>query len=269
MSDSSSESEVVCVKDNTSGCRKKRKYGTVFEATKKLRNSSYETGEDCHCKRYQCFLNVSENERNTLIRDFNALGDRNSQNAYLSGLISVNPVKQRRPRQDEENANLNNFSYEYKVRVNRNDSLAEIPVCFRGFLSLFGVTPRRLQTMKSSLASTGMAPIDKRGKHENRGKNKLPEATYEAMDSFFKSLKGRKAHYSLKDTQKIYLPENLNVKKLLAMFLEKHPSVEISYEKFRDYFVSNFNISFGYPRTDTCSTCDAQKAQEENIEKTK
>lgn len=56
------------------------------------------------------------------------------------------------------------------------------------------------------------------------------------MDRFFKSLKGRKAHYSLKDTNKIGL---------LGMFLEKNLGIEISYEKFRDYLVHNYNFSFG------------------------
>ena len=31
---------------------------------------------------------------------------------------------------------------------------------------------------------------------------------------------------------------------------------EISYETYRSIFVKEFNISFGHPRTDTCSSCD-------------
>ena len=72
---------------SVSESRKRHKYGSVFEASKKLRNTTYETGEDCRCKRHDCFVNVSKNERDTLIRHFNGLGDRNSQNAFLSGLV--------------------------------------------------------------------------------------------------------------------------------------------------------------------------------------
>lgn len=265
MSDEvSDDGEVISVSE--SGSRKKRKYGSIFEASKKLRNSTYETGLNCHCTRFRCFENVSNEERKTLICHFNSLSDRNAQNAYLSGLISVNEIKQRRPRQAEQDAKLHSFSYAYKVRVSRESCLQDIPVCFKGFLSIFGITNRRAQTLKSSLASTGSAPIDKRGKHENRGKNKLPETTYTAMDIFFKSLKGRKAHYSLKDSKRLYLPEDLNYKKLMEHFLQKNLGVEISYEKFRQHAQNHYNFAFGYPRTDTCSTCDAQKAQETNIE---
>jgi hypothetical protein len=35
------------------------------------------------------------------------------------------------------------------------------------------------------------------------------------------SLKGRKSHYSLKKSEKLYLPDELNVKKLHQMYIEK------------------------------------------------
>lgn len=59
----------------------------------------------------------------------------------------------------------------------------------------------------------------------------------------------------------MYLPEDLNVKSLLGIFFNKYPGTEISYETFRQIYVSEFNIGFGYPRTDTCCWCDEQKAK--------
>lgn len=111
--------------------------------------------------------------------------------------------------------------------------------------------------MKDSLTSTRKAPSDKRGTHKSRP-HKTSEDTHNAMMNFFGSLKGRKAHYSLKDSNKVYLPEHLNVKKLLALFLQQY-NTEISYDTFRQTFIQNFNVSFGYPRTDTCATFDEQK----------
>lgn len=115
-----------------------------------------------------------------------------------------------------------------------------------------GATNRRLQTEKDSLTSTGKAPSNKRGTHKNRP-SKTSEDTH-------------KAHYSLKDSNKVYLPEHLNVKQLHALFLQQYYT-EISYEMFRQTFVQNFNISFGYPRTDTCATFDEQKVKELSLEK--
>lgn len=53
----------------------------------------------------------------------------------------------------------------------------------------------------------------------------------------------------------MYLPEDLNVK-MFIMFKEKHPTIVVSYETYRCILNLEFNISFGYPCTDTCTTCD-------------
>jgi len=41
------------------------------------------------------------------------------------------------------------------------------------------------------------------------------------------------------------------------MFENKNPEQKISYESLRQIFETKFNISFGYPRKDTCSLCDS------------
>ena len=43
---------------------------------------------------------------------------------------------------------------------------------------------------------------------------------------------------------------------MFALFKARHPNVRISYESYRTVFNRDFNIAFGYPRTDTCSACD-------------
>ena len=181
-------------------------------------------------------------------------------------MISVQSVERRRPRKSLEEAKLYDFTYKYKVRVPREGKVEELQVCYKAFISFFGLTNRRVQTIKQSLALTGKPPTDKRGMHKNRPR-KTSDETEKALMDFFGSLKGRKAHYCLHDSKRVYLSENLNVKKLLALFLEKNPQVEISYEKFRQTFVEKFNIAFGYPRMDTCATCDEQKAKETMLQK--
>lgn len=74
---------------------------------------------------------------------------------------------------------------------------------------------------------------------------------------------GRTSHYSLHDSSRIYLPEELNVKKMHGMFIDlyKDNGIKVSYEYYRNIFNGDFNIAFGYPRTDTCSTCDTYKVK--------
>lgn len=136
----------------------------------------------------------------------------------MAGLISLHPVAQRRPRNNIEDAALNESSYSYKVRVIRDGSAVEVPVCFKGFQALFGIKPWKLHTIKKYLRTTAKPPIDGRGKHSN-GPHKLPDVTRTAVMNFFGSLKGRKAHYSFKDSGKVYLPADSNIKYLLGIFL--------------------------------------------------
>jgi len=90
---------------------------------------------------------------------------------------------------------------------------------------------------------------------------KLSDEIHNKVVDFLKSLKGRKSHYSLKDSKRIYLPETLNIKKLHSMFENKNLEYKISYESFRKIFETKFNNGFGYPRKDTCSVYDSLKAE--------
>ena len=40
------------------------------------------------------------------------------------------------------------------------------------------------------------------------------------------------------------------------MFQQNNPNVNVSYDTYKHIFNTKFNFSFGYSRTDTCSTCN-------------
>ena len=102
---------------------------------------------------------------------------------------------------------------------------------------------------------TGFPPKDQRGKHGNRP-NSLSEATVEKIKNHIKSYKGRVSHYALHDSTRIYLPATLSLSKMHKNFQEINPDLKVSYETYRKIFNTKFNIGFGHPRKDTCSTCD-------------
>lgn len=240
--------------------KKRIKTGRERDVLKKLRATTHELGPDCNCKRYRCFENISVEERTRIIREFNNLGNYNDQSKYLCGLITVLPAMRRRSRLGDDNAQYNLASYAYRVRVFCDGKLEDKSVCVKAFISIQGISAKRVQTLRESLATTGVIPIDKRGKHKNRPR-KLSDEIVNKVEGFLKSLKGRKSHYSLKDSNKTYLPDNLNIKKLHSMFENKNPGQKFSYESFRNIFETKFNISFGYSRKDTCGTCDSLKAE--------
>jgi len=102
-------------------------------------------------------------------------------------------------------------------------------------MSFHGISTKREQTLRESLASTTNIHIDRKGRYKNRPRN-LSEETLNKVEYFIKSLKGCKSHYSLKDSKKTYLPDTLNIKKLHLMFENKYPEHKLSYESFRNIF---------------------------------
>lgn len=242
--------------------KKRKTFGRISEVNKKLNLRSHEAGENCHCKRYKCFHVVNQEQRNNILRDFNLLPTRDAQNLYLCGLITVYEVQRRRPRKDEDDANLHSATYAYRVRITNNDQTIDVPICFKAFMAIHGITQQRLKTLKKSLQETGNAPLDMRGKHSNRPRKLTEDVKNKAMEHI-RSFRGRKSHYSLHESSKLYLSEDLNVKKMYNMFQYKD---SLSYESYRTIFVNNFNIGFGYPRSDTCGNCDEFNAKLKGLE---
>ncbi|KAI4472095.1 dna-directed rna polymerases i ii and iii subunit rpabc2 [Holotrichia oblita] len=226
---------------------------------KRRRNEKYVA----NCKIYCCFEVTTSIERDHIVSEFNKMSNRNEQNNYCCGLISVKGIQRRRPRLDERVANRRDNSYDFKVRIKDGTSVKEILICQLALRNMHGITNRRLITLKKYISSEGHSLKDMRGKHKNR-RHALSKEQYESMHEHIKSFTGRKAHYSLMKSDKIYLPEDLNnVKRMWNMYHEKYPIRKVSYKSYRRVFVNDFNIKFGYPRSDTCSYCDSSNVNKE------
>ncbi|KAJ8890441.1 hypothetical protein PR048_009950 [Dryococelus australis] len=68
----------------------------------------------------------------------------------------------------------------------------------------------------------------------------IPEEVTESV-VHISSLKGRQSHCSRKNSERVYLPDTLNINRMKI-------------------FNTRFNIAFGYPRSDTFSSCDKYQA---------
>jgi len=243
--------------------RKKKITGRLSDVGKKFNLSSHEAGKDCKCFHFKCFEIINETDRAKLLRHFNELKSHDEQNNYLAGLITILLLlyrQNRRPRLGEGAAKRDS-SFAYRVRIHDDVvNKPDVPVCAKAFCALHGITKNKLTYLQKGMKMTGQAPRDMRGKHSTLHR-KLNEHTKRLIYDHIKRFKGRQSHYSLKDSKKMYLPEDLNVKKMFTMFKQLHPTVVVSYETYRCILNSEFNISFGYPRTDTCTTCDEFLAQ--------
>lgn len=107
---------------------------------------------------------------------------------------------------------------------------------------------------------------------ENRGGNRIGNKNdnkKQAIKKFMESLKCTESHYCRSKTfSRIYLPAELSFVRLWRIYNEtvgNDEALKVKESFFRAYVNKTFNIGFGTPKTDICSTCLQFKT---NIKKT-
>ena len=200
--------------------------------------------------------------------EFYKLKSHESQNKYLYGLMSKQPVKRKRGNRSSESRS---HTIAYRVRL-RDGS--HVQVCKKTFCDLHVVSKRRVEILLKKLCA-GLLATDERGKHSNRP-HAIQNVVKERIREHIKSFPKRTSHYSRNDNRKrAYLSENLSISRMYRLYLDKYePEVKGSKVKewlYRKIFNQEFNLSFGYPRSDTCEMCDemhiAIKAAKSDLER--
>ena len=132
----------------------------------------------------------------------------------MGGPVTTLPVQRRRNRRPHDKTRINQSSFAYRVRIKINYIFCDVPICIKAFIPFHGVTSHRVQTIRESFNFIGTVKPDGSGKHNNRP-HQLSNETKLFVNLFLHSLKGRKSH-SLKDTDKVYLPEDLSTSKFVV-----------------------------------------------------
>ncbi|CAG9763718.1 unnamed protein product [Ceutorhynchus assimilis] len=241
----------------------KRNSGKQYINKKGIVVSEKRLGPRCQC-RGKCFDILTEVEKNTIFGNFYSMQDKNIQDSYLGALIDVKKVVRRRKTTEVEKKI---YSYYYHVKVGPKS----VKVCRTAFCSLHGIHKSRVLRICHSRASGSLLEKDKRGKHQNRP-NKVPDEVVATVKNHIESFPARESHYSRNKNKKKFLPAELNVKKMYELYLEKydfdqysllknHQKIKpkVTYDFYYRFFTQNYNLSFGYPRSDTCSSCDVMK----------
>ena len=99
-----------------------------------------------------------------------------------------------------------------------------------------------------------------RGKHSNRPK-KITSSITKQVKEHIKSFPAMRSHYSRsKNKRRRYLSPLLSVAEMHRLYVEKYEggvkNSVVKYHYYNKVFNENFNLSFGYPKTDTCGTCE-------------
>ena len=239
------------------------------------------------CCKKKCLQNISVSHLTKLRYTFQTLL-YDEQNIYLNGLLhrhetvrssghprKDNPVTSSGKRLGRPPAEYSRFSFDYTLV---NEKGINVRVCQKAFCTVHGFGPKRLQVLRQKIEN-GRLELDRRGKHDNH--STIDNEVKDLIREHIKSLPSRQSHYSRKDNpQRIYLSPELSIARLHYKFLEKydpeyiqlkeeHQKCVIAHKEppklrkplvsehlYHDIFVNEFNIHFGYPRTDTYSTCD-------------
>lgn len=252
----------------------------------------------CHffnrCKR-QCLTILAPHTTESLLRNFNNIGDKNCQDTYLQGLMRTSKIKRRKVKGQE--VQKYNFHYEvnirtmlylqlnptqasYRAKINylllqiKTGGISHI-VCREAFASLHGVSVKRIRRI-GELLTSNKSPKDLRGRHNNRPRAKS-DIIIQTIDEHIRSFPFCVSHHGPCGRKKRYLAPNLNVLKMYTLYLQKYyPDIyltlrtpykdaknvkcDVQYHFYKKYFKDKFNYSFGRPASDVCTICQKLEA---------
>lgn len=217
--------------------------------------------------RLKCSDKFSLEDRGHILRRYYSL-DVNAKNALLFKSIKILPVERHRANAKKMKQNTFQYSITYNKKV-------EI-VCKDALCSLYQFSRKKIEAIQKKLKGGQCAPSpDQRGCHSNRP-HKLNEDVVNCITSHIQKFPSEASHYSRNhNPNRRYLSPVLNISTMHKLYLqecdeEQRPEYfKCSYKSYSNIFATRFNLNFGHPKSDTCSTCDSGQGTEEHREKYK
>ncbi|XP_039278564.1 uncharacterized protein LOC120350175 [Nilaparvata lugens] len=175
--------------------------------------------------------------------------ERQHQNNFILRNVEIKNVQRRRSREHKtkEKSQLLRTT-KYFVKTTAGD---KVPVCMNSFLSILGVSRFRVNNITNELKKNGEV-VERRGGFRKKEKYSTQKIS---IMNFINTLKCVESHYCRERSCRKYLPSDLNVKKLWRIYSSKNKNLAVKLSFFRKIFNTQYNIGFGTPRTDVCSTC--------------
>jgi hypothetical protein len=135
-----------------------------------------------------------------------------------------------------------------------------VPVCKNLFIKTLCISRDRVQLLAKRYLESGTATPEARG--GNRKAEKFNEKRI-SVKSFIESVPVLESHYCRgRQVNRQYLSSELSIKVLWEKYEQIcEPQNRVKYEFFRSVFVTDYNIGFGSPAKDCCSTCLSLKEE--------
>lgn len=168
-------------------------------------------------------------------------------------MIQANPCKRHYKKRNAatERGNKNrDISYVYHILSMDN---SRKPVCSKMFLQTFNVS---YKFVRNTFATKNIHAANKHAINGKASGIKVNAKIKEMIVNHIKSFPVLPSHYARSDTMKLYLPCNLSVSKMHALYNESNPDNKVSYQMYLSVFNSNLlNLGFGELRKDKCDKC--------------
>ena len=207
----------------------------------------------CRCR---CCLKFNDDEKKLLLDAFNGLGHHEKQNIYLRGCVRTVSDENIRRRPRNANPRTQRHSFTYYVTVGERHCEE---VCKASFCALHGIKESRLKRkVLKFTANIG----DHRGKHNQH--QKLNPEFRDKVRNHIRTFPARESHYSrAKNQTRVYLDSSMSIARMHRLFIQENPDLQgkVLYWLYEDIFNHEFNVSFGYPRSDVCDKCELFTAQ--------
>lgn len=209
-----------------------------------------------------CFDTIGLDKIERVFKLFWNIGEYNLQNQHLSQLVKTSDVKHSRVK-ERPSRSLRRMHYNVIC-----DGIT-FPICRKAFLSIHGISEKRVRILLNKTGSSGVIEPDKRGKQAPI--TKISEEDTIKINEHLATIPTVSNHYSRqKSPHRKYFSSDLNIKSLYLLYEEwlknNYPSknpVKLSF--YRNYFNCNFNIGFQHPKSDTCNFCDKINAELYNL----
>lgn len=154
--------------------------------------------------------------------------------------------------------NHHGLSIKYFVPTATKEKLR---VCKRAFLGITHFSADRLERLVRNHLHNEI-PRERRGGDTVKNKNDHLKVS---IRQFVENIQCKQSHYQRERTSRLFLPCDLNFRKLHTIYCTQNPNLNVKLCFFRKYVNANYNLSFGTPMTDVCSTCIRFKELLKNV----
>lgn len=169
------------------------------------------------------------------------------QDNFILKYCKTIPVKRKRPKNSRHSQKI--FQAQFFVLSQQKKF---IPVCKKSFMEILGITRRRIDTVTKNYFRTSLPA------QENRGgdtKSEKYQCKKQSVMNFINKFKAIESHYCRGQSERLYLDSSLNITKMWTMYQIDNNEQPVKKSYFRHIFNTQYNLGFGTPRTDVCSTC--------------